>query len=332
MRFGNLCFAALTLALAALVGTAADAARAPKKSCTLHADCGSPNEYCQYGKCQPLSVEESFLGVGLEQGVAFPAYLYIDGVMMGTLPWEGIVAPGPHTIRVDCEGMTPVEFQGTSTPGAVDYIPIRLVPLPQPASGAPTGGGQGDGGEGSGERGVPGTLRLGLGIGIGYGTAIGSPDWRRPVVTLLGGGSFGLRVVTKPVWLEVGFAVTSTTLKIVDYGMDTDGDGDDDRWMRFGDFLKLDLGLQFRLLFPVKENLFYLGAEFSPGAGISNHNYVYGDLFFTMSVFPHELFEIFINPVGVDYLQELATSNASYIVSYKATLGVALRFPKKPLF
>jgi hypothetical protein len=102
--------------------------------------------------------------------------------------------------------------------------------------------------------------------------------------------------------------------------------------MRWGDFFKLDLGLQFRLLFPVKENLFYLGAELAPGAGISNHNYVYGDLLFAMSIFPHELIEIFINPVGVDYLQELATKKGSFIVSYRATLGIAIRFPKKPLF
>jgi hypothetical protein len=282
--------------------------------------------------CKALQPGESFLAVALESAAPAPAYLYIDGAMMGQLPWEGIVAPGTHAMRVECQGMTPVEFQGTSLSGAVDYVPIRLTPLPPPAYGAGPTGNMASTADGSGGRGTPGTLRLALGVGFGYGTAIGYPDWRRPVITLLGGGSFGLRVLTKPVWLEVGLAAASTTLRIKQYKMDTDGDGDIDRFMRWGDFFKLDLGLLFRVMFPVKENLLYLGAEFSPGAGISNHNYVYGDLAFSISIFPHELFEIFVNPAGIDYAQELATKNSSFMVSYRATLGIALRFPKKPLF
>jgi hypothetical protein len=271
------------------------------------------------------------LGVGLEVAAPAPAYLYIDGAMMGPLPWEGIVAAGAHAIRVECQGMRPVAFQGASASGAVEYLPIRMEPLPPIYGAGPTGPSTLEPAD-TGERGAPGTLRLGLGIGIGYGTAVGASNWRRPVTALLGGGSLGLRVLTNPVWLEIGVIATCTTLKIAKYGMDTDNDTAADRWMRWGDFFKLDLGLLFRLMFPVKENLVYLGAELSPGAGISNHNYVYGDLAFAISIFPHELFEIFINPVGMDFAQELAAKNASFMVSYRAMLGIALRFPKKPLF
>ena len=328
MRIRNVWLAALVLMVIAATGTTANA-RPAKKSCVQHNECGGG--YCRGGTCAALSPQESYLVMSLELAAMSPAYLYVDGVLFGQLPWEGIVSVGVHAIRVESAGMTPVAFQGTSSAGAVDYVPVRMEPLPYPGYG--TGPAVSTAND-TGGRGVPGTLRLGLGIGFGYGTAIGAGNWRRPVTTLLGGGSFGLRVLTKPVWLELGVVVNSTTLKISEYVVDVDDDGidDDDRWMKFGDFFKLDLGLQFRLLFPVKKNLFYLGAELSPGAGISNHNYFYGDLYFTMSIFPHELFEIFINPIGIEYLQELATSNASFIVSYRATLGIALRFPKKPLF
>jgi hypothetical protein len=327
MRIRNVLVAALALMVIVAAGTAANA-RPVKQSCVQHADCGGQGAYCQGGMCAELSPQESYLTVGLEVATASPAFLYVDGALLGQLPWEGIVSVGVHAIRVECQGMTPVAFQGTSAPGAVDYIPIRMEPMSYPGYSGSFGAAPAD----TGGRGVPGTLRLGLNIGIGYGTAMGAENWSRPVTTLLGGGSFGLRVLAKPVWFELGVMAQSTTLRIKNYPVDKDNDGHIERGMEWGDFLILDLGLQFRLLFPVKKNLFYLGAELDPGAGISNHNYMYADLFFTMSIFPHELFEIFINPIGIDYLQELASSNASFIVSYRATLGVALRFPKKPLF
>jgi hypothetical protein len=325
MRIRNVSLAALALTVIAASGTVVDA-KPGKKGCAQHGECGQ-GEICKAGACAAIGAQESYLIVSLETATGAPAYLYVDGAVLGLLPWEGYVAPGGHAIRVECQGMQTIEFQGTSAPGAVDSVPIRMAPLAAPAYGASAGAPPP-----ATEREVPGTLRLGLYGGFGYGTAFGANDWRRPVTTWLGGGSFGLRVLTKPVWLELGATAASTTLRIKDYPVDTDDDGDVDRFMVWGDFYKLDLGLVFRLLFPVKENLFYLGVELTPCAGISNHNYVLGDLYFTMSIFPHEMFEIFINPVGLEYIQELATSNASFIVSYRATLGVALRFPKKALF
>jgi len=328
MRFRNVLVTSLILVLIAAVSGPASA-KPVRKSCASHTDCGAGG-YCDAGKCKELSPEESFLGVGLEAATAFPAYLNIDGALIGTLPWEGIVAAGVHSIRVESQGMVPVAFQGTSTSGAVDYVPIRMVALPVSTYG---GAGPTDSSpEDTGGRGVPGTLRLALDIAIGYGTAVGASNWRRPVVTLLGGGSLGLRVLTRPVWIEIGAIANSTSLLIQNYGIDTNDNGFADRPMRWGDFFKLDLGLLLRVMFPVKENFIYLGAEFSPGAGISNHNYVYGDLAISLSIFPHEMFEIFINPIGVDFAQELAAKNASFMVSYRATVGIALRFPKKPLF
>ena len=328
MRFRKILVTAFALVFIAALSGPADA-KPPTKSCAVHADCGVAGEYCDAGKCDQLSPEESFLGVGLEAATAFPAYLYIDGALIGALPWEGIVAAGAHSIRVESQGMAPVAFQGTSTSSAVEYIPIRMEPLQASTSGpGPTDSSPED----TGGREVPGTLRLALGIGIGYGTAIGANNWKRPVITLAGGGSLGLRVLTKPVWIEIGVTATSTSLLIQNYGIDTNDNGFADRQMRWGDFFKLDLGLLFRLMFPVKRNFIYLGAELSPGAGISNHNYVYGDLAVSLSIFPHEMFEVFVNPIGVDFAQELATENASFMVSYRAMLGIAFRFPKRPLF
>jgi hypothetical protein len=327
MRFQNPCAAALVLAILAATGTAANAKPPKKTTCARHADCGPQNGYCQAGTCKTLSTQESLLGVGLEQATAFPAYLYVDGVLLGTLPWEGIVAPGPHAIRVECEGMAPVAIQGMSTAGAVDYVPIRMEPAAAASySGAP-GVGPTASASGTDGHGVPGTFHFGVQGGFGYGTAIGAGNWRRPIVTLLGGVTLGLRVVTKPIWLDVGIAITSTSLKITDYVMEKDGER-----MEWGDFFKLNLGLDFRLLFPIKRNFFYIGAELEPGAGISNHNYIYGILRLAMSLFVHELVEIRLNPLGLEFIQELAMKNASYIVSYTATIGILLRFPKKPLF
>jgi hypothetical protein len=307
-------------------------AKPPKKSsCTRHSDCRGQGEYCQAQVCAKLGPNQSYLVVVLDVQATGPAYLYIDGMVMGTLPWEGVVVSGVHTIRAECAGLQPVEFQGTSLPGAVDTVPIRMEPMPvapppsQPYFGGPRAGSEAQQTAPAGERGVPGTLHLALFGGGAYGTASwGSDGWRRPIGTLLGGGAFGLRVATDPVWLDLAFAVTSETSLLVDY---TTNHGDTADW---GDFLKLHFGIQARLLFPIKKNVFYMGAELEPGYAMGNRRYAFVNLQFAMSIFVHEMVEIRINPLGGEYLQELRMKG--WIAGFHATVGIAIRFPKTPLF
>jgi hypothetical protein len=323
MRFLHLFSAtvsSLTLAFAALPAHAAP----PQTSCAQHSDCGN-NAYCNKGICTQLGQLESFMSLSLTQPTAAPAYFFLDGANMGSLPWEGIVQPGLHTMHVESQGMLPLDLQGTSSPGTVDLIPLTLQPLdgadapiPQeidtavvPAATEQTP---------NAERGVPGTFYVAALGGLSAGTAF-MTDLSRPATTLLVGGSAGLRLPKIPIFIDLGLAASGTFTKLGGYHIDGKLAG-------FGDFVKLDLGLLARVLFPLKKNFFYLGGEIEPGFAISNQNYIYAGVRVALSIFPSEVFEIRINPAGAEFIQGLAKEKTGFIISYQATIGIAIRFPK----
>jgi hypothetical protein len=316
MRFHHL----TSLVISASLGAAAVPARAaPPTTCAQHADCGGQSAYCYKGACEQLGQLESFLSLFLTAPVQAPAYVFIDGAAVGELPWEGVVTPGMHTIRVESVGMQTLELQGASNPASIDTIPLTMQPAgpAAPTVASPSAAAK----EG---RGAPGAIFVAAAGGIGAGTAF-MTDHTRPATTLLVGGSVGLNIPKIPIWLDLGVAASGTMTKLSKWEVDG-------KQMAFTDFVKLDLGLLVRLLFPLKKNFFYLGGELEPGFAISNQNYVYAGLRLAMSLFPNELVEIRINPAGGEYIQSLSKDNAGYIISFQATLGIAVRFPKKPLF
>lgn len=296
-------------------------ARGKKKACAADTDCKS-GSLCLAGTCKKLSEYESFLRLVPTTTYDGVANVYIDDTYMGDLPWEGIVAAGTHSIRVEAPGMMPTTFQGNSVGGAADTVPVTLRPMPAgPAPGSSTAAGQHPPDE---DGDLPGTFHVGLYGGGDYGTGSWKGSWKRPVAGVQGGLAIGLRVIPDPVWLDLGLAISSTSLKVYDATL---ADGDTADW---GDFLKMHFGLQARLLFPIKKNFFYLGAELEPGYGLSGARWMYVDLHLAMSLFLNQIVEIRLNPIGMEYLQELEFRG--YIASFHATIGIAIRFPKKRLF
>ncbi len=65
--------------------------------------------------------------VGID-GAPRGAPLYVDGDLVGTLPWEGEVVPGRHTIRVESPGYVPQDRVITATAGVREHLAVRLRP------------------------------------------------------------------------------------------------------------------------------------------------------------------------------------------------------------
>jgi hypothetical protein len=314
----------LLLSLSVAASALPAVAKPTSKACVQHADCGSESQYCRNQKCVELGQHESYLSIFLTAPAPAPTMLYIDGTMVGELPWEGVVAPSVHAIRVECQGMQPLDLQGASDPGMMESIPLTMQPLPAaPAPGGyPAGAPSGTSGDGG--RGVPGMAFVAATGGIGEGTAF-MKQQTRAATTLVFGGAVGLGIPKLPIWVDLGVGAFGTMTRFSNYPVDG-------RAMKFTDLVKLDLALLVRVLFPIKKNFFYLGGEVEPGFAISNQNWIYADVRLAMSLFANELFEIRINPVGGEFAQSLAKENSGYIISYQATVGLVVRFPKKPLF
>ncbi len=286
--------------------------------CALDSDCNK-GRVCFSRNCKKLDKVESLLNVELATAIDGNAGLYIDGVYMGPLPWSGIISAQYHEIRVEAPGMITVQFNGESPAAASDTIMVTMEPEPVVSTGP------GDSAT-SAERDGPGTIFFALFGGGGYGVGgWGTDGWKRPIATLAGGGALGLRLPPNPVWLDLGLAISTTSLKPFDTTV-----ARGTRPAEWGDFVKINFGLLARLLFPLKKNFLYIGASLEPGYGLSGANWVYADLHLAMSLLLGKHFEIQVNPVGLEYLQDLA--GQGYIFSFNARLGVAVRFPKKPLF
>ena len=286
--------------------------------CALDSDCDK-GHVCFSRNCKKLDKVESLLNVELATTIEGNAGLFIDDVYMGPLPWTGIISAEYHEIRVEAPGMITVQFKGESPAAASDTIKVTMEPEPVVA----TGPGEPDAKAGRDE---PGTIFFALFGGGGYGVGgWGSDGWKRPIASLAGGGALGLRLPTDPIWLDLGLAISTTSLKPFDTTVDNGS-----REAEWGDFVKINFGLLARLLFPLKKNFLYIGASLEPGYGLSGVNWVYADLHLAMSLFLGKHFEIQANPLGLEYLQDL--QGQGYIFSFNARLGVAVRFPKKPLF
>jgi hypothetical protein len=291
------------------------------KACSVDTDCKG-EKVCLAGSCKKLSQYESLLRLVLAAPAESAASVFIDGVYMGAMPWEGIVSAGTHSIRIEAEGMQPVVVTGTSVGKEANTIPVTLQPLPAPAPRDVTTPAAEQPADTDSD--LPGTFHAGLYGGGNYGTGSWKGTWKRPVAGVQGGLAVGLRAIPDPVWLDLAFVLSSTSLKVFDATL-VDGDSAD-----WGDFVKLHFGLQARLLFPIKKNFFHIGAELEPGYGLSGARWMYVDLHLAMSLFLNQLVEIRINPLGMEYLQELQFRG--YIASFHATIGIAIRFPKKRIF
>jgi len=285
------------------------AAPAQKKGCVDDADCRK-GRLCHAASCVVVPKNQSLLRVRLAAPARDPAYLWVDDVLMGELPFEDIVAAGEHSIRVESHGMLPVAFSGDSRGGMADLITIELKPIPPPPpppqyhQPAPPPGDEDDP--------VIGRLHAGLYGGFGYGTAGSVSSAKRPATILQGGATIGAALLREPVWLDVGLGISSTTIRIEEWAPD------------FGEFLKLNFGLLVRLLFPLKQDFFYIGAELEPGYGYSNRRFAYAQVHLAMSLFVTDWLELRVNPLGMEFCQELMLRD--YLAAFHATVGVIIRF------
>ncbi len=285
-----------------------------QKTCIDDADCAG-GKLCQAASCVKVAKDKSLLRVKAATPPPAPAYLYVDDVPVGELPFEGILSAGMHAIRVECQGTLPVMFQGESRAAKSDTITVELQPDPAyyaPVAPAPQPmyGDQGTPAQ-DGEAPI-GRIHAGLYGGAGFGSAGWGAGLMRPAIILQGGLTAGAAVLREPIWMDVGLGVSSTSIRVEDWAPD------------FGDFLKLNFGLLVRLLFPLKDNFFYIGAELEPGYGLSNRRYGYVQLHLAMSLFVNDWLELRINPLGVEYCQELTFQG--YILTGHATAGLVFRF------
>jgi hypothetical protein len=302
----------LVLLPAALLLLAPSAPRA-QQGCVDDAECKG-GRLCHAAACTRLQKDQSLLRVRLAVPVASPVFLTVDGIVLGEVPFDGIVAAGSHAIRVESHGMLPVMFQGESRAATADTITVELQPDPafyappapvqQPAHGQPA--------QAPRENPAIGRIHGGLYGGGAYGTAGWGSSARRPATTLQGGVTIGAAALREPVWIDLGLGVSSTSIYVVDWAED------------FGKFVKLNLGLLVRVLFPVKEDFFYIGAELEPGYGISNRRYGYAQLHLALSLLVTDWLELRINPLGFEYCQELMLEG--YLMSFHATAGLIFRF------
>ena len=220
--------------------------------CELDSDCDN-GRVCFSRNCKKLDKVESLLTVKPATEAESNAGLFIDGAYMGNLPWTGIISAEYHEIRVEASGMTTVHFNGESRAAASDTIVVAMEPEPVVTAGPqePTSTAGKD---------EPGTVFFALFGGGGYGVGgWGTDGWKRPIASLAAGGALGLRLPPDPVWIDLGLAISTTSLKPFDTTVDNGS-----REAEWGDFVKVHFGLLVRLLFPVKEHFLYIGASLEP--------------------------------------------------------------------
>ncbi len=279
-------------------------------TCAQDVDC-KKNKVCHNAKCIKLSREESIMHITLEEEVP-NAVVYIDEVPMGSVPWEGVVTAGPHTIRIEAPEYESAVFQGEARSMQREVIWARLIAIvtaPPPAQTLPVTNNESQ--EESREEPSMAYIAV-LGAG-GYGSGMWGEKVTRPSGAILGGGAIGARLADDPFWFGLGVSVLYGYRAIKN-------------WPTWGDVdqRELHLGVLPRFLFSLVENLFYLGFEVEVGVAISHSNWFLAGLRGSMSIFVHKNVEIRVNPVGIEYMQELKRLGA--IVSYNGSVGVAYRF------
>jgi hypothetical protein len=307
--------AAGVLAAIVLAAFAVAADGGKGRACRDDSEC-KKERVCYDQRCTRLDSDESLLRVVSAQPQSEPAVLYVDGMEMGRLPWEGIVEAGGHTIRVESHGKLPVSFQGESRAGKADELAVELEPdpamyappqQPAPRQPAPPAAEESSSGE------SPGRIQVGLFGAAGYGTTSYGNGTMRPATVLRGGLTAGVTAVTEPAWLDVGLTVSSVTHYIVDLSED------------WGELFKINAGVFLRLMFPIKENFFYMGAQLEPGMTVvSNHLWAYGRLHGAMSLFVTEWLELRIDPIGFDFAQDLEMDG--YLATFDAGCAAVFRF------
>jgi len=262
---------------------------------------------------------------------------------MGAAPWEGIISSGVHTISVEANGYTPMVFRGTAREGRRETIRVRLVPVdiarppdapdseddpllletpplvyeetapfaedtlratpPTPPPVTFT--------EDTGPV-LPGVMTLGLMLEGGYASAKwnsaeGQTGWYGI------GGCLGAALVRERVWFEMLATAKYGQHFFVKWSEELEKDN----------FKELRLGLQFRLLFPVKHRRLYLGFEFELGGMISHYNYFYLDFRGGLSVFPHPIFEIRFSPLGLEWVHDF--QDKGRLLGWSGGLSFVLR-------
>jgi len=300
---------------------AASTAMAQKgKTCAQDSECKGKGVLCYEETCTRLKKSESVIRVRVVFPGAVTGGVYIDGTYRGQGPWEGIVEPGAHEVRVEAEKLLPwVKMidcparKATEVDVSMERDPAFDAPPPAPPPPPPAPA-----------PGRPGMLFAGLYGGGGIGTAQwGNDSKRRPAAKWQVGGTFGARLLEDPVWLDLAAAISYSTFRV------KDPPGAEPSELQ-NDWTPPDLGagaqfaLQARLLFPIEEHFFYLGGELEPGYVLSEARYAYATLSPTLSLFLGDLFEIRVNPVGLHWLQEL--TGKGFVAALYGTVGVVVRF------
>ncbi|MCP4680694.1 MAG: PEGA domain-containing protein [Deltaproteobacteria bacterium] len=287
-----------------------DVGEASAAACTQDSDCRK-KKVCHKAKCIKLSSKESIMRIDIEEWVP-NAVVYIDEVPMGDIPWEGVITAGPHSIRIEAPGYESAFLEGEARSRQREVIKIRLVPSikePAPAQTPPATNAE----DQEESRSLPGMVYVALLGSGGFGTGMWSDSKMRPTGAIFGGGALGARMVSNPLWFELGVSVLYGNRVVKD-------------WPQWGDVdqRELHIGVLPRFLFSIIESLFYLGFEAEVGVAVSHRNWFLADLRGSMSIFVHKNIEIRVNPIGIEYMQELKGKGA--IVSYNGSVGVAFRF------
>lgn len=315
--------AALLIAASCLAGLqlAAFPAMAQKgKACEQDSDCNGKRFLCYEHKCTRLKKSEAVIRVRVVFPGAVGGSVYVDGTYRGEGPWEGVVEPGAHEVRVEAKKLLPyvkmVECparQATEVDVSLQRDPAFDAPPPPPPPPI--------------EETPPGRPKM-LFAGLYGGGGIGTAQWgddknRRPAAKWQIGGTVGARLLEDPIWLDLAVAVSYSSFRV------KDPPGADSSELQNG-WTPPDLGagaqfaLQARLLFPIEKHFFYLGGELEPGYVYSEARYAYATLCPTASLFFGEWVEVRVSPIGLHWLQEL--TGAGFVAALYGTVGIVIRF------
>jgi hypothetical protein len=315
--------AALLIASSCLLGLqlAASPAMAQKgKTCGQDSDCKGKRFLCYEKQCTRLKKSEAVIRVRVVFPGAVGGSVYIDGTYRGEGPWEGVIEPGDHEVRVEAKRLLPYVKMIDCPARQATVVDVSLQrdpafdapppPPPQPVS-EPTSG-------------RPKMLFAGVYGGGGIGTAQwGEDNTRRPAAKWQVGGAVGARLLEDPLWLDLAAAISYSSFRV------KDPPGAEPSELQ-NDWTPPDLGagaqfaVQARLLFPIEEHFFYLGGEIEPGYVLSEARYAYVTLCPTASLFFGEWVEVRVSPVGLHWLQEL--TGAGFVAALYGTVGVVVRF------
>lgn len=276
---------------------------------------------CYEQTCKRLKKSEALLRVEVVAPGGVNGSIYLDGTYRAEGPWEKVVEPGAHEVRVEARKQLPYVKMVDCPAREVTEIKVALQrdpsyvepppPAPPPPPPKPPSG-------------RPGTLLFGLYGGGGIGTAQwGDDGTRRPAGKGQLGAMFGGRALDDPVWLDLAAAVSYSTFRIKD-PPGADSADLQNGWTEPEAGAGFQFAVQARLLVELDENFLYVGGELEPGYILSEARYAYAVLSPTLSVFVNEWVELRLNPIGFEWIQEL--TGKGFVALGFATAGVAFRF------